>query len=124
ILPAGEARETHVQKRRVTPTPRRLYISSDGVFYPSREREKLSNGTCRALHHEMKCGAVFWQDADDRWRKRSLSGRDDVTTFGLRLWRLAVECGLLEADDVIFISDGGGWCETVWATYFRDAVRI
>ena len=67
---------------------------------------------------------MFWQEADGRWRKRSLSGRDDVPTFGLRLWRLAVECGMLEADEVIFISDGGSWCETAWATYFRDAVRI
>lgn len=123
-LPAGVAREQHVQKRRVAPTPRRLYISSDGVFYPSREREKLSNGKHRAVHHEMKCGAVFWQEADGRWCKRSLSGRDGVSTFGLRLWRLAVECGLLEADEAIFISDGGSWCETVWATYFRDAIRI
>ena len=123
-LPAGQAREQHVRTRRLTPAPRRLYVGSDGVFYPSREREKLANGKSRALHHEMKCAAVFWQEADGRWRKRSMSGRDNVPTFGLRLWRLAVECGMLEADEVIFISDGGSWCETVWATYFRDAVRI
>jgi hypothetical protein len=123
-LPVGIAREQCVQKRCVRPAPRRLYVSSDGAFYPSREREPLSNGKQRAVHHEMKCGSVFWQEADGRWRKRSVAGRDDVPTFGLRLWRLAVECGLLEAEEVIFISDGGSWCETVWATYFRDAVRI
>lgn len=123
-LPAGLAREQHVPRRRVAPAPRRLYISSDGVFYPSRERERLASGRNRALHHEMKCGAVFWQEADGRWCKQCVSGRDEVSVFGLRLWRLAVECGLLEASEVIFISDGGSWCETVWATYFRDAVRI
>ena len=35
-----------------------------------------------------------------------------------------MRCGLLEADEVIFISDGGGWCDTVARAHFHDAVRI
>jgi len=58
------------------------------------------------------------------WHKRVLSCRDDVDGFGLSLWRLAVQCGMLQADEVIFISDGGSWCESVAKTYFSDATRI
>jgi hypothetical protein len=121
--PQGRAREDRVPRRRVPAAPRRLYVSTDGVLYPSRNREE-SRGIRRILYQEMKCGAVFWQDAGGRWHKRVLNGREEAATFGLRLWALAVECGLLEADEVIFISDGGAWCETVWRTHFRDARRI
>ncbi len=123
-LPAGAARERQVTKRRARATRNRLYVSSDGVLYPSRHREDTPAGRRRAVYQEMKCGSVFWQEPDGRWRKQTLAGRQDVATFGLRLWRLAVECGMLEAPEVIFISDGGAWCETVWQTYFRDAIRI
>src|SRR5207249_1922974 len=73
---------------------------------------------------EMKCGTVFWQNAKGQWEKRVLAGRDRVPAFGLRLWELAVSCGMLEADEVIFISDGGAWCETIAQDFFRGATRI
>jgi hypothetical protein len=120
----GRDREEKIVHRRVSSAPKRLYVSTDGVLYPSRNREEKSGGTKRILYQEMKCGAVFWQDGSDQWHKRVLNGREDGETFGLRLWTLAVECGLLDAGEVIFISDGGAWCETVWRTHFRDARRI
>lgn len=120
----GRDREEKIVRRRVSSAPKRLYISTDGVLYPSRNREEKSGGMKRILYQEMKCGAVFWQDGSGKWHKRVLNGREDGETFGLRLWTLAVECGLLEAGEVIFISDGGAWCETVWRTHFRDARRI
>lgn len=121
--PLGRDREECVPRRRVASAPRRLYVSTDGVLYPSRNREE-KGGLRRILYQEMKCGAVFWEDAGGRWQKRVLNGREAPETFGLRLWALAVECGLREAEEVIFISDGGAWCETVWHTHFRDARRI
>ena len=120
----GRAREAQVPRRRVAAGPARLYISADGVLYPSRNREESGAGRRRILYQEMKCGAVFWERAPGRWEKRVLGGREDVATFGLRLWALAVECGLREAGEVIFISDGGAWCDTLWRTHFRDARRI
>jgi hypothetical protein len=119
----GRAREDRVPRRRVRGGPRRLYIGVDGVLYPTRNREE-NQGLRRILYQEMKCGAVFWQTPGGRWEKRVLNGREDAVTFGLRVWALAVECGLLEADEVIFLSDGGSWCETVWRTHFRGARRI
>jgi len=123
-LSAGEARERHVTQRRLAAAPKRLYVSSDGALYPSRNRQENGDGTRRIVYQEMKCGTVFWQTADDPWEKVVVAGREDVRTFGLRLWRTAVTCGMLEAEETLFISDAGGWCETVYETYFRDARRI
>lgn len=122
--PVGRDREAQVPRRRVAAAPARLYISADGVLYPSRNREEIGGGRRRVLYQEMKCGAVFWETPGGRWEKRVLNGREDAATFGLRLWALAVECGLLDAGEVIFISDGGAWCDTLWRTHFREARRI
>jgi hypothetical protein len=89
-----------------------------------RERDSKGSGENRLIYQEMKAGAVFWQDRDGQWKKRVMAGRDDPERFGLSLWHLAVECGMLESSEVIFISDGGGWCHTVAEMYFKDATRI
>lgn len=104
----------------------RLYISCDGITYRTRYREIDPNHPKqkRLVHQEMKSGAVFWQDAGGRWCKRIVTGRDKPDRFGLSLWSLAVRCGMLKAAEVIFISDGGGWCSTVAEMYFKDATRI
>jgi hypothetical protein len=122
-IPSGVDRERRVRRRRVGVIPDRLYVSCDGVLYPARIREEKGKNR-RILYQEMKCGAVFWEDHLGRCHKRVLNGREDAATFGLRLWELAVACGLLEAGELIFISDGGAWCETVWRTHFREARRI
>jgi hypothetical protein len=120
----GRDREAQVPRRRVPRALKRLYVSADGVLYPSRKREEIGRARRRIVYQEMKCGAVFWRNEKDVWEKRVLNGREDAATFGLRLWTLAVECGLLDAEEVIFISDGGAWCDTVWRTHFQDARRI
>jgi hypothetical protein len=106
--------------------PSRLYVSCDGITYRTRYREPDAENPAgqRVVYQEMKAGTVFWQDRDERWHKQVLSGRDNPERFGLSLWALAVRCGMLQAAEVIFISDGGGWCSTVAEMYFKDAVRI
>ncbi len=125
-IPRGLHREQAVKNRRLESIPQRLYVSCDGVMYCTRYREKDSEGSGanRLIYQEMKAGAVFWQDRDGQWKKRVIAGRDDPERFGLSLWHLAVECGMLEAPEVIFISDGGSWCNTVAEMYFKDATRI
>ena len=115
-------REALVRQRPAAP-PQRLYVSGDGAFYPTRNREE-NGGMKRIVHQEMKCATVFWQNSKGQWEKRVLAGRDSVAAFGLRLWELAVRCGLLEATEVIYISDGGAWCETIADDYFRGATHI
>lgn len=122
-LPQGVAREEEALSLPAIARPKRLYISSDGVMYPTRNRQE-EGGHRRIVYQEMKCGAVYWQEGTSRWHKRVLSSRDDVLTFGQSLWSLAVQCGMLQADEVIFISDGGAWCDTVARTHFSDATRI
>lgn len=123
-LPPGVAREQKVPLERAV--PKRLYVSCDGITYRTcyLEDNPEKRGGKRAIYQEMKCGAVFWQDEKEHWHKQVVCGRDDPDRFGLCLWQLAVRCGLLLCPEVIFISDGGGWCGTVAQSYFRDATRI
>lgn len=122
-LPEGVAREEHVLSKPAIARPKRLYISCDGVMYPTRYRQGEGDRK-RIVYQEMKCGTVFWQEGNSTWHKRVISSRDDVRGFGAGRWELAVRCGMLQADEVVFISDGGGWCDTVARTYFHDAERI
>lgn len=125
-LSAGLHRERLLSCDRVGSTPARLYVSCDGVTYRTRYREPDAENPTqqRVVYQEMKAGTVFWQDGEGRWHKQVLSGRDNPERFGLSLWALAVRCGMLQAAEVIFISDGGGWCNTVAELYFKDATRI
>lgn len=122
--PMGLHREKLVVQERQA--PQRLYVSCDGVMYRTRYRETDPDrpGEQRLIYQEMKAGAVFWQDAKENWHKQVLGGRDTPERFGLSLWSLAVRCGMLTAPEVIFISDGGAWCNTVAEMYFKDATRI
>ena len=122
-LPEGVAREEQVLAKAPIARPKRLYISCDGAMYPTRYRQKEGDRK-RIVYQEMKCGTVFWQEGNSTWHKRVLSSRDGPDRFGLSLWELAVRCGILQADEVIFISDGGNWCDTVARGPFHDATRI
>jgi len=123
-LPRGVAREQKVQVQRAA--PRRLHVSCDGITYRTcyREDDPENPGKKRVVYQEIKVGAVFWQDEKERWHKRVVVGRDDPERFGLSLWMLAVECGLLTCPQVVFISDGGSWCSTVADLYFKGVTRI
>ena len=123
---AGAHREAEVELAHEGPWPKRLYVSCDGITYRTRYREPDPSHpkSRRLIYQEMKAGTVFWQDVSGKWHKKVMSGRDDPQTFGLSLWALAVRWGMLQAEEVIFISDGGNWCDTVAKTYFRDATRI
>ena len=122
-LPIGVVREEQVLAKEPLARPKRLYVSCDGVMYPTRYRQE-ENGKKRLIYQEMKCGTVFWQEGTKVWHKRVLSSREEPDRFGLSLWELAVRCGMLQADEVIFISDGGTWCDTVARNHFHDATRI
>ncbi len=123
-LPRGVLREEKVVVQR--PSPKRLYVSCDGITYRTchREDDPEYPGQKRSIYQEMKCGAVYWQDEKDHWHKQVVSGRDNPERFGLCLWKLAVECGMLTCPEVIFISDGGTWCNTVAESYFKGFTRI
>lgn len=120
------AREAMASPERLDFVPERLYISCDGVTYRTRYREEDPDrpGEQRVVYQEMKAGAVFWQDKGGRWHKQVVGGWENPQRFAMSLWGLAVRCGMLEAKETIFISDGGTWCNTVAGACFRDTIRI
>lgn len=124
--PPGLHREKLLAVDRVVSVPSRLYVSCDGVMYRTRYREadEENPNKNKLIYQEMKAGTVFWQDSEGRWCKQVIAGRDKPEQFGLSLWALAVRCGMLQAAEVVFISDGGSWCNTVAELYFKDATRI
>ena len=52
------------------------------------------------------------------------SGRESPAEFAAALWRLACQCGYVEAKEKLFQADGGGWCWDIQARFFSDAVGI
>lgn len=126
VIARGIQREETVSRCDSSQAPRRLYVSCDGITYRTRYREEdpAHPRQKRVVYQEMKVGAVFWQDRKEQWHKQMVTGRGDPQRFGLALWRLAVSCGMLDAAEVIFISDGGTWPESVARMYFKDARRI
>jgi hypothetical protein len=78
--------------------PQRLYISTDGTTAPT-----------RAGWREVKCGAVYWEDAVEGHQSRYAGRIEDCEAFGRRLWYLACECGLRQAQEVVVIGDGAPW---------------
>ena len=125
-IPKGIQREAAVECCQTSEAPSRLYVSCDGITYRTRYREAdpVHPRQKRVVYQEMKVGAVFWQDRKEKWHKQVVTGRGDPERFGLDLWRLAVSCGMLQAAEVIFVSDGGVWCDSVARMYFKDATRI
>jgi len=107
-------------------TPHRVYVSCDGIMYCTNEREPDPQkvGEFRLIWQQMKVGCVYWQDARERWQKRTIWGRESPAEFGAALFRLACQCGYRQAEETIFAADGGEWCWDIHARYFSGAVGI
>lgn len=106
--------------------PYRIYVSCDGIMYCTNQREPdpLHPGQNRMVWKQMRVGCVYWQTDDGTWHKRVLWGQEDAESFGVSLFRLACRCGYANAQEKIFVSDGGEWCWSIRATYFAQAVGI
>ena len=125
---AEAQRSTH---RRVPPpaeqvAPAKIYVSCDGIMYCTNLTEPRPDdpNRSRLIWHQMKVGCVYWQDADERWHKQMIWGRESPEEFGASLWRLACQCGYQQASEKIFAADGGSWCWEIQAQYFSDATGI
>lgn len=107
-------------------TPRRVYVSCDGIMYCTNQREPdpQQPDQKRLLWQQMRVGCVSWQDEQERWHKQMLWGREDAQAFGASLYRLACRCGYREAAERLFVADGGEWCWSIHQAYFADARGI
>lgn len=108
-------------------TPKRIYVSCDGIMYGTNETEPdlLHLGQRKQVWRQMRVGTVYWQDAKDRWHKQMIWGQEaDYQSFGRSLSELAVRHGYLQADEKLFAADGGPWCWAIKDQYFADAEGI
>ena len=105
---------------------RRVCVSCDGIMYCTNRTEVVAGTPTskRLIWQQMKVGCVYWQDADERWHKQLVWGRESPEEFGASLFELACRCGYLQAEQKLFSSDGGAWCWDVKARYFCDAQGI
>jgi len=107
-------------------TPRRVYVSCDGIMYCTNQREPdpQQPDQNRLLWQQMRVGCVYWQDEQERWHKQMIWGREDAQAFGASLYRLACRCGYREAAERLFAADGGEWCWSIHQEYFANAQGI
>ena len=107
-------------------TPRRVYVSCDGIMYCTNEREPRPDDPDRQRlkWQQMRVGCVYGQDEQERWHKQVVWGREDVTAFGASLYRVACRCGYQQAEERIFAADGGEWCWSIHHEYFAAAHGI
>lgn len=117
-------------ERRVWPepdvTPARVYVSCDGIMYCTnlREPDPQHPGQLRLIWQQMRVGCVYWQDAQERWHKEVLWGRESSKEFGASLYRLACRCGYRQAREQIFAADGADWCWEIQQRYFATAEGV
>lgn len=123
---ASRCRAGH--KLPITPdvTPKRLYVTLDGILYPTNLSEPDPQDSTRqkAVYQQMKIGAVYWQDAKEHWNKQVTWGRESPEEFVKTVYRLACRCGYEQAQEKIFAADGADWCWTGHATFFSQATGI
>ena len=96
-----------------TVRPKRLYLSADGTTAPTLEGWR-----------EVKCGAVYWDDPVEGRSLHYTCGIEGCDDFGKRLWYLACEQGLRQAEEVVFLGDGAAWIWRQVSLRFSRAVQI
>jgi len=107
-------------------TPKRIYVTLDGILYPTNRSEPDPNDPSRqkTAYEQMKVGAVYWQDEKERWHKRMTWGRESPQEFAAALYRLACRCGYEQAEEKVFAADGADWCWEGRATFFSAATGV
>lgn len=107
-------------------TPRRVYVSCDGIMYCTNQSEPDPQNPSRRrlVWQQMKVGCVYWETPAGQWDKQMIWGRESPEEFGAALFQLACRCGYRQASERIFAADGGDWCWDIHARYFPDATGV
>lgn len=123
---ARSARQRERPPAATQPAPERICVSCDGIMYCTNQTEDDAQhpGQKRLVWQQMKVGCVAWQDDQERWHKQIIWGRESPEQFAAALWRLACQCGYVQAKEKLFQADGGSWCWDIQARFFSDAVGI
>lgn len=111
--------------RPVSSPPDRLYIAMDGVFAHLHARgwSEIKVGCC--FESQPGRDAVRPDQVDSRTLRPSyLAALTEAASFGERLWAEADRRGVLDADEVIVVSDGAHWIWNLAAIHFPGATQI
>ena len=123
--PVAAASPCRVPASAASASPRRLYITMDGVLAHLHERG----------WREIKVGCCYQtRSRPDRKRPERLEIRahgasyvtalEEAQTFGWRLWAEAVRRGVLTSDEVVVLGDGAHWIWNIASTHFPRATQI
>jgi hypothetical protein len=98
--------------------PGRLYVGIDGVHVP------MYDGS----YHEAKIGIVYQtQERDGNVSIRDaryMATLERTDAFGERVYALAFDCGVENANDVACLGDGAAWIWNSFSHHYPDAVQI
>lgn len=99
-------------------TPQRLYIGIDGVHVP------MLDGS----YHEAKSGVVYQtQECDGKTSIKDagyMATLERTEAFGERVYTLAFDSGVENAEDVACLGDGAAWIWKSFAHHYPNAVQI
>lgn len=87
------------------------------------EPDPQQPGESRLIWQQMRVGCVYWQEAGV-WRKEAVWSREGAEEFCASLFRAARRSGYQEAEERVFVADGGDWCWQIQKRYFADATEI
>ncbi len=105
--------------------PHRLYIAMDGVFAHLHDRgwSEIKVGCCfETIPHRPAARPTVVEIRTVR--PSYLAALTEAAPFGDRLWAEAARRGVLDAAEVIVVSDGAHWIWNVAATHFPGATQI
>ena len=119
------AQAGHADPPSLTAHPTRLYIAMDGVFAHVHERDwrEIKVGCCYLTHPEPD------RKHPDQFVIRAVhlsyvTALAPAATFGWHLWCEAARRGVLDADEVIVVSDGAHWIWNLASEHFPGATQI
>ncbi len=121
--------QTPSQKRQcpqAQQTPQKVYVSCDGIMYCTNQREPDPKhpGQNRLIWKQMRVGCVYWLKDETHWHKRVIWGQNELDSFAASLFRLDCRLGYQQAQDKLFIADGGEWCWSIREKYFAGSEGI
>jgi hypothetical protein len=105
----------------------RIEAALVGEVAPEASPERLivqTDGTCSHIDddwHEVKSAVVM---DGEGLRRRRTAARERSDVFGERIYALAAEAGVEQADEVVAIGDGAKWIDAQFAHHFPNAIRV
>jgi hypothetical protein len=100
---------------------RRVFVQVDGTGINDRSTKGWFEAKVGVIFSEMK---EVSKDRVEILDKRTYATVEDISTFRGDFVIEAERYGVFNSQEVIFVSDGGTWCQQLKEDYFPDAVYV